>query len=212
MSVIAAFTREQAAKVANVSERRASYWARHGVLVPSVSFDLSNIPHRYVYSFADVVGLRTLGMLRDQFGLSLQQLRKVQPYLLDQSDRPWSSLRLWVRGPELLFTDPATGHVVSTVHQGQAAIPVEIEQVAQLVRQEAHRLSQRQGIDAGQTERHRNVQGNRLVVAGTRVPVESILSLSEDGYGPGDIVRAFPSLSLEDVQAVLHENRQFAVA
>ncbi len=212
MSVIKAFTREQAANVAKISERRASYWARHGVLVPSIARDVSTYPHRFVYSFADVVGLRTLGLLRDEFGLSLQQLRKVQPYLLEHSDRPWSSLRFWIRGGELFFSDPDGDQVVLASRNGQAAIPVELEPVAQLVERDALALSQRAAADIGFTERRRNIQGNRLLVKGTRVPVETILSLAEDGYGPEQIIRSYPSLTLADVLTVLDKQRHPAVA
>jgi uncharacterized protein (DUF433 family) len=212
MSVIKAFTREQAAKVAKISERRASYWARHGVLIPSVAYDVSTNPHRFVYSFIDVVGLRALGLLRDKFGLSLQQLRKVHPYLLEHSARPWSGLRLWVRGDQLFFSDPDSGQLVSANRKGQAAIPVELEPVAQMVEREARVLSQRSQADIGFTERRRNIQGNRLLVKGTRVPVETILNLAEDGYRPDQIVRSYPSLTLADVTTVLDNHRHEAVA
>lgn len=55
--------------------------------------------------------------------------------------------------------------------------------------------AQRRPADIDETERRRNIQGNRLVVKGARVPVESILSLAEAGYSPERIVR---SLSIPD--------------
>jgi uncharacterized protein (DUF433 family) len=212
MSVVKAFTREQAARIASVSERRLSYWARHGVLVPSIAYNVSDYPHRFVYSFTDVVGLRTLGLLRDLYGLSLQQLRKVHPYLLERADQPWSSLRFWVRGDELYFDDPVSGQVVSSSREGQAAIPVEMEPVAMQVETEARALARRSRADIGHTERRRNIQGNRLLVKGTRVPVESVVSLWADGYSPERIVEAYPSLTLNDVYAVLEQASVSAVA
>ena len=211
MSVIQAFTREQASNVARISERRASYWARSGVLKPSLLYDVQTYPHHYLYNFADVVGLRTLGLLRDKYKLSLQQLRKVQPYLAAHSDRPWSSLKFWVRGNDLLFSDPAIG-VVSSSRNGQIAIAIELEPVAQQVRKDAKALSRRSRADVGQTERHRLVQGNRLLVKGTRVPVQSIYNLAADGFSTDDIVQAYPSLTRDDVVAVLSRTQQAAVA
>jgi uncharacterized protein (DUF433 family) len=205
MTLFRAFTLEQAATVAQVSERRARYWASRGVLVPHLLYDRARAPHRYLYDFTDVVGLRTLGLLRDEYGLSLQQLRKAYDFLRQHADRPWSELRFWVRGNELLFTDPGTHQVVSAMRPGQAAIPIEIEPVAQSVRDAAKALSRRSPGDIGKTEQHRNIQANQLVVKGTRVPVASILELDEDGYPPDAIVRVLPSLTPADVHAILAE-------
>jgi uncharacterized protein (DUF433 family) len=192
MSVIRAFTLDQAATIANVSKRRAAYWARHGIVVPSLAYDADRLPHRYLYDFVDLVGLRTLGMLRDRYNLSLQQLRTAHRFLREHAGRPWSELRFWVRGKELLFTDPATGDIVSSDRPGQTAIAIELEPVVQSVEQAARALAQRRPAGIGETERHRNIQGNRLVVKGTRVPVESILNLAVHGYASDRIVRSYP--------------------
>lgn len=207
MSVIKAFTLEQAATISKVSKRRAVYWARHGIVVPSVAYDVDHIPHHYLYDFVDLVGLRTLGMLRDEYTLSLQQLRKAHRYLREHADRPWSELRFWVRGKELLFTDPASGSLVSADRPGQTAVAIELEPVAQSVEKAAQALSRRQPADIGKTDRRRTIQGNRLLVKGTRVPVESIVSLAEDGYSAKRIVQSYPSLTLADVEQVLATHR-----
>ena len=203
MAVFSAYTTEQAAKVARVSSRRVGYWASSGVLVPRVLYDPDSTPRRALYSFADVVGLRTLGILRDRHGLSLQRLRQAADFLRSHADRPWSELRLWVRGTDLLFRAPVTGNLLSTGKPGQTAIAIEIEPVAQDAERDSEALGRRDPADIGQTERRRGVQSNRLVVRGTRVPVESILELASDGYSVSQIVDAFPSLVTEDVTTVL---------
>lgn len=203
MSVIRAFTLEQAANIAHISKRRARYWARKGVLVPHIAYDTTQSPHRYLYDFTDVVGLRTLGLLRDKYNLSLQQLRKAYTFLRLHSDRPWSELRFWVRGRELLFSTPSGHQIISATRPGQAAMAIEIERVAESVRDAANALRARAPEDIGQTERHKGIQGNKVVVKGTRVPVSAIVELDEDGYTPEEIVRALPALTLEDVRVIL---------
>lgn len=212
MSVIKAFTLDQAATITSVSKRRAAYWARHGILVPSRAYDVDHLPHRYLYDFVDLVGLRTLGMLRDSYNLSLQQLRRAHQFLREHADRPWSELRFWLHGKELLFTDPASGDIVSADRPGQIAIAIELEPVAQSVEQAANALAQRHSSDIGKTDRQRNIQGNRLLVKGTRVPVESIINLAEDGYSAERIVRSFPSLTLSDVAQILSTHRATTAA
>lgn len=203
MTVFRAYTTEQAAKVANVSPRRVRYWADTGVLVPSVLYDTSTSPRGTLYSFPDVVGLRTLGILRDRHGLSLQNLRRAADFLRSHARQPWSELRLWVRGNDLLFRAPATGALLSAGVHGQTAIPIEIEPVALDAERASEALGRRDPADIGLTERRRGVQNNRVVIKGTRVPVESILSLASDGYSAQSIVETFPSLTLGDVTAVL---------
>ena len=182
MTVFRAYTTDQAALAANISSRRVRYWADSGVLVPSVLFDTGTSPRGALYSFPDVVGLRTLGILRDRHGLSLQSLRQASDFLRSHAERPWSELRLWVRGKDLLFRAPASGELLSTGQLGQTAIAIEIDAVAHEAERASEALGQRDPADIGLTERRRGVQGNRLVMKGTRVPVESILNLVSDGY------------------------------
>jgi uncharacterized protein (DUF433 family) len=203
MVLVANFTLEQAARIARISPRRATYWAARNVLVPSVAYDPSRSPHVYIYDFVDVVGLRTLGMLRDRYDLSLQSLRKAHEYLRAHAERPWSQLRFWVRGRELFFKDPASDRLLSSTKPGQVAIAIEIEPVVREVEREARKLARRSPEDIGQTQQTRNVQHNQLVVKGTRVPVQSIVNLAEDGYSPDEIVDALPALTIRDVEVVL---------
>ena len=212
MSVTRAFTLDQATAITGISKRRAAYWARHGIVVPSIAYETARHPHHYLYDFVDLVGLRTLGMLRDTYKLSLQQLRKVHCYLRERADQPWSELRFWVRGKELLFADPASSLVVSADRPGQTAIAIELELVARSIEKAARALSRRRPEDIGKTDRRRNIQGNRLLVKGTRVPVASILSLVADGYSPERIVQSYPSLTLADVEGVLADRRASSAA
>ena len=203
MTVVHAFSLEQAARLAGVSERQASYWAWQGVLQPSILYDRTRRPTRYLYSFQDVVGLRVIGLLRNRYGLSLQMLRKAGKQLNQHADRPWSELTFWVRGKELFVFDPDRDALISADGCRQVTEKIEIERVVSDVEREAKKLARRQPEDIGQAERHRNVLGNQLVVSGTRVPVTAILSMARAGYSDEEIVAAYPSLTGEDVRAVV---------
>lgn len=211
MAVFHAYTIEQAAKVAKVSPRRVRYWAESGVLVPSVMYDTETSPRHALYSFRDLVGLRTLAILRDRHGLSLQSLRQAGSYLSEHSNAPWSDLRLWVRGKDLLFYPPPSDVPVSATKPGQAVFEIDLEPVSHDTERASDALRRSQA-DIGQTERRRKVLGNELVIKGTRVPVESVLELSDAGYSIEAIVRAFPSLVTDDVTAVLTARRSQRVA
>lgn len=47
------------------------------------------------------------------------------------------------------------------------------------------------------------VCGGQLVIAGTRVPVRSVLASLAEGHGPETICAGFPSVSLDAVRAVI---------
>lgn len=202
-TVTRAFTLDQAAKLGRVSTRQASYWAKEGILVPSILYDRERRPMRYLYSFADVVGLRTIGILRNKYQVSLQSIRRAASVLQGHANRPWSELRLWIRGKELFFQDPATLDLVSATPAKQRTIEIEIQPIATTVEREANKLWQRKPDDIGKTEQRRNVLHNQPVVKGTRIPVSSIVNLANDGYDVEQIVRAYPSLTKDDVRAIL---------
>jgi uncharacterized protein (DUF433 family) len=52
-------------------------------------------------------------------------------------------------------------------------------------------------------ERNSKVAGGALVLRGTRVPVRSVIASFAEGAGEADILRAFPTLTSEHLQAVV---------
>lgn len=57
----------------------------------------------------------------------------------------------------------------------------------------------------GKVERRRGTLGNKLLLAGTRVPVETIQRYLAAGRSTDDVVEAFPTLTVSDVDAVRRE-------
>ena len=80
------------------------------------------------------------------------------------------------------------------------------------VQNAAEQLKARQSAQIGQFEKRRNVSQNALVVAGTRVPVATVLEYIDDGYTAAAIVREFPLLTEVDIQAVAERGRQAIAA
>ena len=90
MTVLLAFTLEQASRVTGIPERRIRYWDNTDILSPSLTNKEDRGAYSRIYSFRDLVGLRTIGELRDRFGVSLQCLRVVAERLKKHADKPWS--------------------------------------------------------------------------------------------------------------------------
>ena len=62
-------------KIVGITYRQLDYWARTGLLAPSLSAETHGSGSRRLYSYQDIVRLRVIKQLLDA-GLSLQQTRK----------------------------------------------------------------------------------------------------------------------------------------
>lgn len=199
------FTVEKIAALTGLSEDRIRYWARTGVQEPSLLYE-PGIPYGYLYSFRDLVALRTLKNLRDEHGFTLQQLRKIGSKLRERQDEPWSTYRFFVYGDQLAFSDEEARMLVSASQHGQALIQeIDVDLVA--VRSEmeaaASRLQERTPDDVGHIGQKRLVFQRKPVIAGTRIPTATIWNYYEDGADPDRIIELYPFLEPEDVGAAL---------
>ncbi len=198
-----AFTLEQAARLSGLSARQALYWARTHVFEPQYTDNNTRSPYSRIYSFRDVVGLRTLAKLRKQ--VSLQALRAISAWFKERYESPWASLRFYVIGREVIFDEPDTGLHVAPL-RGQYLLPVELEPIARETQAAVVQLRQRAPDDIGQVARHRYVLQNDWVVKGTRVPTRGIWNFHDAGYDTAAIIREYPTLKPADVQAAIrHE-------
>jgi DNA-binding transcriptional MerR regulator len=207
---ILAFSREQVSRLANVSEQRLRYWDNIGLLSPKYADENRRRPFSRVYSFRDLVGLRTLVLLRDQYHVSLQELRRFDLWLRKNYETPWSSLTFSVSGKKLFFDDPETGALVASRPQGQVGMRIVLETIANETSTAIARLRKREDEQIGKIVRHRNISHNAPVLAGTRIPTESVWGFHCAGYDTDRIIRQFPILTPADVQAAIEyeEERQ----
>ncbi len=88
---------------------------------------------------------------------------------------------------------------------GQLAM-VPVIDVINDVESRVRELKKRDDSQLGHIERHKHVVRNSTVVAGTRIPTAAIRRFKEAGYSIKQIVKQYPTLTVEDVQAALvHE-------
>jgi len=159
-----------------------------------------------VYSFQDVVGLRTLGILRKQYGIPLQQLRKVARELSQYRDQPWSELVLYVSDKEVYFREPESERLRGVLSRQYTHL--RLQSIIHDVAREAEKLKQRREDQVGQIERNRYIVHNAWVVAGTRIPTKAIWRFHLEGYSPKSIIKEYPALTEKDVAAALaHEEK-----
>lgn len=213
MSILMAFTTQQVADLASITRSRLRYWEQTDVFEPTYIEHRESGPYRRIYSFRDLVSLRTIARLRKEFRVPLDELRRVSAYIGESSESPWSDLAIRIYANHLAFGDPRTGEWMSSQAVGQLLLEIELDEIRNESEREARRLLLRDPETYAQVTRNRNVMSNEWVLAGTRIPVQAVVSLHNAGYSPEAIIAEYPSLVPADIDAALmHENRMRSAA
>ncbi len=208
MTGLQAFTIDQVSRLTGLSERTLRYWADTNLFRPSYA-NVHGRPFGRVYSFRDVVALRTLARIRRDYGFPLQTIRRIDDWLSQHYDTPWSELRFYVRGQELFFEDKELGIRRAGSNPEQAAIPIEMKEIVLSTEADAATLRARSQDEIGQITQNRYVSHNAPVIAGTRIRTEAIWNFYEAGYSISDILRQYPRLTETDVRvAIQFEQRR----
>lgn len=165
-----------------------------------------------VYTFRDLLALRTRGLLRREHGVSLQHLREVAARLSHLHPDLWRQKTLHVLGKRVVLDDDVTGRRIEPA-SGQVVVEVPLWRVMDDVVDAAQVLRRRPTDRIGKVERHRSIAHNAWVVAGTRIPTGAIKRFHDAGYSIEAIIREYPSLTEADILAApAHEERLAAAA
>lgn len=212
MAELAAFTAEHVCRLTGLSARQLSYWDKAEFFSPTLLDEYRRRAFGRIYSFRDVVGLRTIGMLRKAHGIPLQELRRVGEWLHSQHEAPWSSLRFALKGRKVVFHDPISDSVVEPRGAGREVLPIALEPIANEMRDAAARLRERQAEQLGQLSRNRYVVHNAWVIVGTRIPTSAVWNFHQAGYSTDAIIREYPRLTPADIVAAVdfEQSRQSA--
>jgi uncharacterized protein (DUF433 family) len=200
-ALISAFSEDHVERLTGLSKGQLRAWDRAGFFAPHFAYEDRHVPYSRVYSFQDVVGLRTIAVLMKDHKGSLQQLRKVAQELVRRGYPHWAGVKLYVVRGQVHFSRTESGEVEG-VWDGQLAMLPVID-VINDVETRASSLQQRSREQIGHVERHRHVVRNSPVIAGTRIPTAAIRRFAEAGYTVPEIVRQYPTLTPDDVQAAL---------
>lgn len=199
-----AVPRSKAASLAGVSERRLDYWAKTGVVGPAVQRPLGPRKTVRLYGWDELISVLVAVELRER-GVSLQHIRQIVAYLREQAyTRPLAEVRFAVEGRNVYIQHP-DGTWVDSRKPGQGVIAEVLPLEPLRARVRSASTLRRRDRGAGEIERRRGVLGGKPVIAGTRVPVETVRRYLRRGAAPAEVLRAFPMLVAEDVEAVRRE-------
>ena len=114
-------------KLVGITYRQLDYWARTGLVTPSVRAADGSGTQR-LYSFTDVVELRIIKRLLDA-GVSLRQIRDAIGYLRKESgDKPLSDLTLMSDGNRI-YVCHSNEEVIDVLSNGQAVFGIAVGRV-----------------------------------------------------------------------------------
>lgn len=202
---VAYFSVDQTAELTDLNPGLLRRWDNDGVFHPAQSTANKKRPLSRLYSFQDVVVLRTLAQAREA-GVASYELRKIAKFVEEHPETSWSETQLYVLGHKVYFsyTDAARERLLLASNPlGQQAMPSILTIDLGKVRVDAERRLQ-QMIDRlpeqiGQTEQNRFVVGGTEVFAGTRIPVVTVIDLLEAGWGDDELLENFPRLTAADL-------------
>lgn len=208
-NVIAAFSEADVERLTGLASSQLRYWDRTGFFAPAYADEDRRAPHSRIYSFRDVVALRTLALLRRKHKVSLRHLRQAAEKLSRLEDNLWTKTTLYVLNRRIIFEDSRSHDVLSGQHE-LPAIP--LRKVIADTRRDIEQLRRRPRDKIGKVERSRRVLRNAPVVAGTRIPTAAIRRLKEDGFTVEQILKEYPDLTADDVEAALRYEESIAAA
>ncbi len=208
-NAIAAFSEDQAHRLTGLSKSRLRDWARTGFFAPALTDENSRLPFSRIYSFKDIVALRTLEMLRVQNNVPLQHLRKVAEKLSYLEDDRWTATTLWVLNRKVIIQPPGDEKPQEVV-SGQYILGIELNRIIADTERDVTAMRTRSDSDFGRVVKLRGVSQNAWVVSGTRIHADSIKRLHEDGFTDKQIIAEYPDLTPEDVSAALMHQKTAA--
>jgi len=135
----------QVCKIVGITYRQLDYWARTGLLTPSIQTAQGSGSQR-LYSFQDVVQLRVIKRLLDA-GMSLKKIRQAMEILRQQfrSDRPLADVTLLSDGATI-YAAQSADEVVDVFRRGQGVFGIAVGPVQEELEGESHRLFPEQKV------------------------------------------------------------------
>ena len=129
----------QVCNIVGITYRQLDYWARTGLLEPSIQSAQGSGTQR-LYSFADVVQLRVVKRLLDA-GMSLKKIRQAMEILREQfrSERPLADVTLLSDG-STIYAAQSADEVVDVFRRGQGVFGIAVGPVQAELEGEIHRL------------------------------------------------------------------------
>ncbi|MCY3787040.1 MAG: MerR family transcriptional regulator [bacterium] len=173
-NVVASYSSKQTQQIAGITYRQLDYWARTGLVQPSVA-SATGSGSRRAYSYSDLLKLRIIKDLLDN-GVGLPQIREVFRNHRDILGEDLVGGRLVISGSEVLFMTGPDELVALLQRPGQQALALIMLEVAGI-------KEQLNGAIVSELGRWRSEELGEASEEGRTAPDAVRASAPEAGYG-----------------------------
>jgi len=180
------YTIPEAALYLGIPVRTLRYWVLDHPIWPVAGREMSTP----LLSFRDVAQAYYVELVRKHFSLTTLQTRRVMEAAAKESKSPYpllkNNIKLFYK--HVVMDKPARGkqprRIIDLSHNRQLALPAIIDSVATRIRWDSHQEPTQlfpwrhwtgPGDDARPVSMRPDVMSGRLVIAGTRIPVQTVL-------------------------------------
>lgn len=199
-NIVGAFSEAQAERLTGVTRAQLRRWDRIGFFKPAYAG--AGRAFGRIYSFRDIVCLRVLNQLRNVYNVSMPELRKTAERLSHLGADLWTNTTLWVHRGKVVYQEPETNERYE-VTTSQRVMDIPLRVAINDTKQAVAAMNQRDAAQVGHVVRIKYVNNKTPIIAGTRIPVRVIQDYAEAGYGVDRILRDYPDLTVQDVEAAL---------
>ncbi len=113
-------------RVVGISYRQLDYWARTGLVKPSIR-DAGGSGTQRLYSFRDILVLRVIKSLLDT-GINLQQIRRAIEYIRDHLGKAPHGMTLMSDGKRIYAAD-SPDELMDLLQKGQGVFAIAVDKV-----------------------------------------------------------------------------------
>lgn len=199
---LVAFDLDAVSRITGLSLSRIRRWDRMGFYQPAYADPNRRRPGSRIYSEDDVIALKVIAELRER-GASLDEIKRTLPRLAPDDDGDWPALTLHVVGRRVVTCREDEAELKEAPRQGDGVKPIDLAATVADVEDGIRRLSERLPEEVGRITRRRAIMQGAPVIAGTRIPTETIAWFHENGYSLNEILENFPRLTPKDVEAAI---------
>jgi uncharacterized protein (DUF433 family)/DNA-binding transcriptional MerR regulator len=208
--ILRAFSEDSVKHLTGLTTSQLRYWDRTEFFAPEFADPNRRLAYSRLYSFRDIVALRTLSVLRNQYSVPLQHLRKVALKLSHLGYDLWTNTTLYVLNKKVIFHEPDT-ELPQEVVSGQYVMGLLLKTIISDTTKDVEKMRRRDPEKIGRIERSRYINRNAWVIGGTRIPTAAIKRFKDAGYTDEQIIAEYPDLTPKDIRAALsHEEQETA--
>ncbi|MEK6326445.1 MAG: DUF433 domain-containing protein [Actinomycetota bacterium] len=209
-----AFTVPITSVLSGATPRQLGYWRRPTargaapLLVPAAKRE-----GRYLYSWADVVALRSIVYLRQE--KSLHKIRKAVATLQDLESADWEHLAEYklVRTAQTIIVLTPKGDMLDLERApGTVFDEVLMEDVLDTFETRSGQLVPALRRPRPYLTVHPQILAGYPVIADSRVPFHLVATLADDGMDAAEIVEIYPSIDARGIPDAQYFARQVAAA